>query len=263
MFKEVRGAWQPILFVVLLLATTSPVYGQLVGRPIGEDPAYWWTLTDEVTPEQLRAELQGRERSRERLRAAIEAGLHDPVPEEKIADVNYFIDGRLTPELQPMWETFHLWGDRFDYYPNWQTISRKHLVDSGLSDAGVEAVMATSNRYWQLETEIREEIRPGTVEFVSEVLQPAEAALGRRGFRALLKKREFSRVAGLTGRPEEQIEKLYQAWLRDPMAEASLRSLKALKRQLLPDDWEAFRHCLLAVMAPAVQHEGYGEEAFR
>jgi Na+-transporting methylmalonyl-CoA/oxaloacetate decarboxylase gamma subunit len=264
MLENVRLTWRPALLVVLLLATAIPVHGQLVGRPIGDDPAYWWTLTDEITPTELREELQSREKSRERLKAAIEAGLHEAVPEEKMADLNYYIDGRLTPALQPMWEAFHLWGDRFDYYPNWQTTSHKQLVDAGLSDAGVEVVMEISGRYWHTETEIREQVTPGTMEFATRVLQPAEAALGRRGLRAQLMNRDgLKRVAGLTGKTEQEIEALHEAWLRDPMAEASLRSLKELKRRLLPDDWAAFRSNLLRVTAPEIQHEGYGEEAFR
>lgn len=46
MFKEFRGTWQPVLFAALLMATTLPVHGQLVGRPIEENPG--WSPTEGI-----------------------------------------------------------------------------------------------------------------------------------------------------------------------------------------------------------------------
>lgn len=263
MSVEFKRTWTTTLAAALLLTLSLPAHGQLVGRPIGDDPAYWWTLTDQITPEVLRAELQSREKSRERLRAAIEAGLHDEVPEERIAELNYFIDGRLTPELQPMWEALHLWADRFDYYPNWPDDSRTYLVEHGLSPEGVETVMAFSQDYWKVRAGVMQETGPDGGRFAGEILQPAEARMGRRSFRALLKNRDFDRIATMSGKPAVEVKRLYVAWLRDPTAESSIATLREIRGRLSAADWEAFRACMLAVTAPVVQHEGYGEEAFR
>ena len=263
MSVEFKRIWPVVLAVVSALVLTAPVLGQLVGRPIGDDPVYWWTLSGEISPEDLREQLQSREKSRERLRAAVEAGMHDEVPADRLDELNYFIDGRLTPELQPMWEAYHRWADLFEYHLNWEHESREHLVDHWLSEEGVETVMAASQDHWKIGTKLREEVSPDGMSFAGEILQPAGARIGRRAFRALLEKRDFGRIAGMSGKPEGEVKRLYAAWLRDPNAEASLATIKELRGRLSAADWEAFRACLLAVTAPVVQHEGYGEEAFR
>ena len=61
--------------------------------------ALWWTLSDEVTPEELREAWRSVAASRSRYLAALGDGA---APEDREA-VRFFLSGALTPELVPMW----------------------------------------------------------------------------------------------------------------------------------------------------------------
>jgi len=263
MLVKIKSTWQPALLVVLLLATAIPVHGQLVGRPIGDDPAYWWTLTDEISPEQLREELQSREKSRERLRAAIEAGLHGPVSGEQLADLSFFIQGRLTPELVPMWEAFDSWSSPLDYLPGWEDTLRRHLSESDLSEDGAALVIAVSHDHNVTAAAIMNRLGTKASRYFTEVLKPARQRLGRAAANASARNRDYDRLAAISGKPKTEVADLHTAWNTDPAAEASIAAIKELRRILSDEDWNALRACLLKTTAHDIERFHYGPEAFR
>jgi len=263
MSMKYKTTWTGALAAALLLTLALPATGQLVGRPIGDDPAYWWTLTDEITPDELRAELQSREKSRERLRAAIEAGLHREVPEERIAELGFFIEGGLTPQLVPLWEAFDSWASPLDYLPGWEETLRQHLVDCQLSEGGAAQVMAVSHDHNLRTAKIMDRLGTRASRFFAEVLRPARERLGRAGGNAAVKDREYGRLAAIAGKRAAEVEELHEAWNTDPAAEAALESIKELRQILSDSDWNGLRACLLMTTARDISRHHYGPEAFR
>jgi len=253
----------PALAAVFLLMWVTSAYGQLVGRPIGDDPAYWWTLTDEITPEQLRTELQSRERSRERLRAAIEAGLHREVPEARFAELGFFIQGRLTPQLVPMWEAFNTWAARLDYVPGWEDTLRRHAGECGLSASGAGQVMSVSRDHNLRTARIMDRLGDKASRFFAEVLRPAQERLGRAEGSRVAKNRDYGRLAAIAGKRAAEVADLHQAWSTDPAAEASLESIQELREILSDADWTALRACLLNTTARDYHRHHFGPEAFQ
>ncbi|HSL83314.1 MAG TPA: hypothetical protein VLF66_11105, partial [Thermoanaerobaculia bacterium] len=99
-----------ILSTALLLAVGLAIPGPSSGQPMDLDTPpgspLWWTLTDEISPMELRTALRDPEAHLARYLAAIEAGVADVLPEDQVQTLSFYYNRDLTPELTPMWVAF-------------------------------------------------------------------------------------------------------------------------------------------------------------
>lgn len=137
------------LTFALALAFVAPWAGAAAGAteeaPDGPSPL-WWTLTDEITPRELRAALADPELSRERYADAVAAGYAAPVPEASLRSIRLFYTGALTPELVPMWQAFHGFAApmRGESASRLQAKARFDLKSYGFEAAAVEAIVGAA-----------------------------------------------------------------------------------------------------------------------
>lgn len=252
------GAW-----LVVFLCLAIPAEAQWTRRPPPAESPYWWTLTDSVTPAELRSALQDRERHRGRFRAAAASGrLGEVVTEQQVYEVRQFLDGQVNPELVPMYLAFESFAARFDYLPGWSDESSRMLAEYGMTSAGVQQLVAAAARYGAARDQILEEVREPVAELM-EILRPHLRDQGNERLMTMLVAGDIDRLATLTGRDPDTLARLHAAWKREPIADAALPALVQLRDSLTREDWSAFRGFLLAEVAPSIWTVEYRKDGPR
>lgn len=235
--------------MIALLSLASPLEAQWTDFPSAADSPYWWTLTDLITPSELRASLQDRDDHRERFRAAAAAGRRgEMVTERQIHEVVAYLDGSVRPDLIPTFLAFESFAARFDYMPDWQKTSAQLLAEHGVSSEGVGQILEMVDRY----TTSREQIKAEVAAPVTELMGMVRAVgreIGNERVQSMLVAGDIAALAERTGRDAATIARLHAAWKRQPIVEASLPVLVELRESLNAEDWNAFRALLLAEVA--------------
>lgn len=253
-----------VFLVILLSLWMSPTSAQYASDPPPVDSPYWWTLSDEVSPQELYDALQSRERNQSRLRQAILNGTYDAIPEGRIEDLSVFIDGRATPELFPMWEVFHAYSYDFDGLPrNYEATARDELKEAGVSAPGIARIVAVAHRNWREEEENNKALHPQRSRFVHEVLIPMDKTVGERGRNRAVMARDFGRMSRAAALDRGEVQDLYEAWKTDVAATVSIASVQELKASLSEEDWEALRAYLLREVASRRSIDYFSERPLR
>ncbi|MGH9382033.1 MAG: hypothetical protein ACRD2Z_15675 [Thermoanaerobaculia bacterium] len=223
------------------------------------DSPLWWTLTDEISPEQLKALYSDRSLSLARYDDAVEAGLAQPLPdsgERSRACLIFYRNAQLTPELEPMWNAFrafynaHL--DREFHGDEYVDAIPHRLQEFGISPQGANVIVAAA-----ISTEA--EVKRRLPEFIPKLSEatllideiysnPTRAASAPPvdQFRDAMEARDYAMVAGVTGRPESEIRELVDSYANwNVPYELVAEALPALKKSLSEPDWQGFRRYLL------------------
>lgn len=253
-----------LLTSLLALLWLVPASAQYATDPPPVDSPYWWTLTDQITSQELYDALQSRERNQDRLRQAILEGRYEAVPKNRIDDLSLFIDGQRTPELYPMWDAFISYAHRFSgARPNYEEIAEQELSEAGISTAGVSQVIALANRAWSQRQAIIAEVGAEQRRFAYEILGPANKAYGRGRVAEILKRRDFGRLAQASGYDRQSVERLHGVWRLDPSAQAAVDSVERLRTVLSDSDWELFRQYLRTEVASRLSYSYFSERPLR
>ena len=250
-----------------LCAVAGPASGQFTMFPPAPDSPYWWTLSDELEPKELRQQLQSRAASRERLQADVEAGLHEPVAAERLADLSIYVNGHVTPALVPMWDAFDRYTFRFRRLPglsdDYPSQAREELQAAGMSAEGAEDTIVVAEEHLRLEQAVIDESRDLARRFAYEVVAPARERIGERAADRVVRQGDFTWLSRLSGRSEQTVREWHAAWRRDPQAEAGVVSVETLRERLDDSDWRALRGFLLREVASRMGDEDYGEWGYR
>lgn len=253
-----------VLLVLLVPFLALPAAGQYAHDPPPPDASYWWTVSEELTPQELYAAVQSRERNQERLRQAIRAGHYDAIPESEIETLSLYIDGSYTPELWPMWDLFGSFAVRFaGHRRNYDDTARRELTERGMSAAGASQVVAMAQRARQQQERIRERLGERQVRFARQVVGPAQAALGEERAQRLLDRKDFAQLATVAGMAPQAVESLYRVWRRDPEAEAAVDSVERLRTVLGDEDWQILRDFLREEVAYGLNIDYFGRGGLR
>lgn len=248
----------PVLLVAVLVA--GPIaHAQWTPMPLPPESPYWWTLSDEVTPSQLRRALQDRDANRARARQNLEDGKeHGLVTEEDIHRVSAYLDGGQTPELVPMYIALEAFASRFEHRTNWEKDGPELLHRYGMSSEGSSRLVAVVHDYREHRDEIIAEVTPSVVDLM-RILRPLK--LGSEKIDSLLVAGEMQELSRLTGKDTSQLARLHRQWKREPLVEAALPRLLELRRELAATDWSAFRAFLLHEVAPMIKGIDYQEDS--
>jgi hypothetical protein len=244
-----------------LLLLPAVVGAQLhkLDRPV--DSPLWWTLTDEVTPAELKQLHSDRSLSLERYDAAVEAGLQRPLPERGAYGrecLVFYFNRDLTPELQPMWQAFE-WFFAF-HTPGEHALEEnvqaapRDLRRFGVSPSGVDAILnAASATQVEVESLMRDrgpKVQKMTIllrELYDDPLRAA-AILPEGQFYDAVLGRDYGTVASVVGRPEGEIRALVDShadW--DESYALIAEALPRIKAELTEGDWQGLRRYLLEV----------------
>jgi hypothetical protein len=248
------------LAFIILVAVTN--HGSLVGQEqpepnlpdnvrdveIADDWARWWTLTDELTPQELRAIHEDVELTRERYREAVNAGEKEFMPEERLARLDFYIDGSTHPELFQMWSVFDAFASGFEIP---EVDPRASLAEFGFEGEVLDTIVSFSSDYWR-EKKILMERLMREAQPVLAFFRLGRESLGEEVFDAAYEAEDLIVMAGATGLSVDQVEEIIEAGRRTPADDYAAEALPPLKELLKPDDWDRFRSYLLKVKAPTM-----------
>lgn len=255
---------QIVMGVALVVLVTPTTEAQWITHPPAADSPHWWTLTDEVTPVELRTALQSRQASRERLKAAIQAGQHPELPPREWARVSFFLDGEMTPELVPMFDAFSIlatWINRD--ITRTELKIRQDLASTGVSAEGTDLIFQAAKEYRTRAQEIISEVDYEQRRFAARVLAPTRERLGNERAAEVLRRKEFDKLAQESDLPEAEVAALYKEWRRDPWVEAAVAEMVDLREALQKDDWQNLRRYMLENVANQIHFDHYAEGAYR
>lgn len=226
--------------LILLLRPADAV----VQRPAETSSAampYWWTLSPDLSPAELRQMLLDPADHQKHYLLSVEQKRQDPVSDERLAQLAYFVDGKLTPERFRAPEVFEMLMARFKHRPWWVETVGDTLERYGLDAAAQETILEVTKESEQERARLMDQLGPPRKEFL-EVQRAAKRHLGKDARRAI-DSRDARSLARASGRTELEIKTLIEAWERDP-EEVAVAGLVLLKRLLSPQDWNAFRDFL-------------------
>lgn len=244
-----NGGWAPWALLIVLLVAGVAVAAQTTDPKVPASSPLWWTLTDEITPQELRRIYGDPKDSQRRDLLAVEKGLKRPVSPERLKELLFFQDGSQSPELLPMWEAFDIFASRFGYRWNWEERGPAALREHGISARGVETIVGVSHRHNRRVAALTEEIRDGTHDFL-DLQRRAEPVVGEEGLNRALDERDVVTLSVAVGVSVPAVSRLMADWEIDPGAATAEELLPELKAELSAEDWERFRHFLLADVSP-------------
>jgi len=216
------------------------------------DSPLWWTLTDDLTPAELRERLIDPEHHQLRLRDFLEGqdtvALSKDLPIDDIGRVKIWIDGRHDPQLFPMYMAFNAFASKYENLPTWREEARllmdRHLI-SEQAQAHMLGVARSENRE---KRRVVEENSTQALRF-NRLISEAEAKLGEHEAWSAVRRSDYPRLAAATGLDPATVRALHQVWRRQPDAEMGERALPRLRDKLSERDWTNLRAFLLAEIA--------------
>lgn len=247
-------------WVFSLIVCVVLVGGQQASRgpppETADDSARWWTLTDEITPEELRAIHEDVELHQERYREAVRAGTEPLLPKARMELLRFFIDGDTHPELFQMWSVYGAFAIRFEYDEEDPRVS---LVKFGFKPEVAETIADLSLEYWR-KRDLLWEKGQEDIDDLHEFVRLSKERVGEKGYRIAGKTRDAAKLAIATGYSVEKVEEyLKRIWEETPIGDLTRETLPLIKEALKPADWELFRQYLLEVQAPRMHSKGYSE----
>ena len=233
----------PVLLAVVLLPATA----------VSQDAAtlaresYWWTLSPDITPAELKHALSPAE-AQKRYAAAMEKGTMPALLPSELARVRYYVDGGLTPYLFRFSEAFDAFATNYTHVAGYPDRAHPALVGAGISEAGITAILAAARESAALQARLLPELQPAVHEFLA-LVREAEKAHPQE-VEAALERKDVGVLSALLGRSRATLQPLFNAWERDPVEEVSLDTIEILRSTLSEHDWQGLRSYLLSNVAP-------------
>lgn len=246
--------------VILVLAAihASPLFGQVPTKPAfvaEQGPVEWWTLTDDITPQELRAIHEDVELHQERYREAARAGIQDRLPEESMELLSFYVNGYTHPELFQMWSVFDSFAVGFGYELNDPVGS---LVEFGFEGEALATIVEISSAFERQRKILQAKVEAG-FEAVSELDRLSRENLGPASYKIARHARDANMLAHATGFTVQRVEELLGLWDSTPANDFAARTLPLLRKALGPADWNRFRSYLLTAHAPMMWSVGFSE----
>lgn len=252
-----------VLFISLILSNQIALAQWPEEYPAADSP-YWWTLTSELTPQELRTLRQDRAAHQRRFMEDRLGRDDDPFLKRNAeelrraaAEVRVYVNGKMTPELFRLPEVFSVFFLKFEgrFRERNEVDVRDGLADLGLSASAIELIIDVSTKTVIKEEALIAETKDEQAEF-AKILEQALLKVGRERYRKMLHDKDLASLADATGWSEFEVRKLNSVWLRDPTEEVSESTLVALKEALSPEDWRRFRSYLFTEIAPDMSKLG-------
>ena len=238
------------LGAALALTIATPALQAQTTDP--ETPAsspLWWTLSEDVSPQELRRSFRDHDVILKHYSEALDQGSVASYSPEQLEYLSYFHSGALHPELLPMWEAFDAFALRFRYREEWSDRASRELRRYGVSEAGSELISSEAQEHLQVVDLKKLELGSQQRDFV-ELMKSAADVMGKPAAKQALRNRDASTLARALGKSANDLRRLLIAWETDPTAVSAKEVLPRLKDKLSAEDWESLRRYLLAEVAP-------------
>lgn len=235
----------------LLLAVVALSPGGAGAQPFDLDkPAdspLWWTLTDEVTPEELRAAYTEPGSSQRRYREAVAAGLEPPRTDAQLARLKFYLNRRLNPELETLGSLFGRLADPWLRHRGEETL-RRELAGYGVSAEGADRILGVAKTYAEELEELVSVYGPKHKELIRvhwEILnREGWNEETKRSIKEAVRSNDVASLAERSGRSEAEVADLLAAWEIQPSSHLLETTLPKLRSELSPADWQALRRFL-------------------
>lgn len=221
------------------------------------DSPLWWPLSDQTSTEELRAAYRDKEANQKRYLEAAAAGLVPAPSEEALEALKFYLNSRLTPELETIWRPLTHLGFAFLHGGTDDATVRRSLAEHGVSTHGREQILAALHWLAEEEERLGAEIGPKTQELIRmhwEILdREGRTAAVQDRLNQATKHGDVSYFLERTARSREQIEELLREGTKVSSAIAGEATLRRLRQELSGEDWQGLRRYLSSV---AVDHLG-------
>lgn len=238
-------AFLPLLFV------SHEVVAQFHGLDVPADSFLWWSLSEGISPSELKRQHNDRALSLARYDLAVEAGLQPQLTPQQRRDLKFYVNSQVDPALIPMWLAF----DEFSR----GRISRRgvpgeavpnELKSYGLSPSGIAVIMEGARACALAHEELMADL--GAKQKEAQLLirprllaERADSSQPQRPIMDAVRERDYDFVAAAVGKPVREIRELVDAlasWGRlGGGSDMIARCLPALRHELSERDWNSFR----------------------
>lgn len=266
-----RRRFGVVLALVLGVLGAGAAGAQPMELDTPTDSPLWWTLTDEISPAELREAFRDPDGHLRRYQEALEAGvISNPLSDEALSYLSFYCNLRLTPELTPMWLSFSAFGG--GHIANRGVAHAEDtLAEYGFGPTAIETILLYASRQESETQAIVEEVGAKSMRF-TEIQRRAIRARGgdRQAYASVRRAAERGDLDLLLPNAEvsrSELAELRAAWMRHPVTETAEMLLPELRQQLTDADWQHFRHFLLehvvASMGDQLVDFDEGKEALR
>lgn len=223
-----------------------------------ESSVVWWTLSDSVSPADLRfrhtdpgTQVVRFENSEAMQQFTAASGIEPPAGD----GITYYFNPAEEPEHTPLWLAFNALGHKFAFGAD---ESRRRLSKRGISRAGRLAIELHVLRYREESTRRSDELAEDSMAFVDFMRKKlrkapntaARARMTEAWHRGELNSRGFRHEGRRVGRKE--LERYHRAWMEVPLTSVASVVLPQLRSTLDDADWAKFREFLLAEVVPGI-----------
>lgn len=204
---------------------------------------YWWTLTDELSPAELKQRLERRVEAR---RAEVKAGRRRATAQSVVeSPVTWSIQGGQEPELFPVWSTFYSFASaHVTDRPREEVVHE--LVTFGLDPEAAEVIIKAAEETWA--SDLSQEITEAMLQLRSLRLR-AEEQLGPERAKEMWRTNDFALLSEQVGWSQAALRDLVQRSARDWRAESAVPAIVSLRREIGERQWDLFRRYLLVEVA--------------
>jgi hypothetical protein len=218
---------------------------------IPSDHPYWWTLTDELSPQELKERLAERHAA---IRREAQSRLQDlkrvageSSTEEQEVQL-WFLSGSEDAKLFPMWSAFEAFTSSMVVHDEKDEREVK-LKEFGLSAFAARQVVDFAA---QADAESEELYRQAGREAqrLRKLKQEVASRLPAEQVRQMKVNEDVDFLASAAGVPVEELRTLVRRVHRDPFATTAVPALVALRAAIGEEQWQLFRRYLLEEVAP-------------
>lgn len=247
------------LLCVLLSVGTATAFAQVYDLEMPSDSPVWWTLTDDISPGEMKATFADRAAHHERHARAVEAGIANELSEEGSRRLSFYTNTEQNPELTPVWRALDVWARSLvGPYGRPGSLERE-LSEYGISPSAADRLKVYAAKFVQERQVLIETNKDDQQEFVTiqrEMLDSKALSPDTQQAEVLLQRareqRDLELFARTSGRTTERIAELIATSRIDPGAHAGAASLPLIREDLEPEEWEGFRRYLLERVVPGM-----------
>lgn len=244
------STWLLIASVCLALFSSRCDAGQTSDWDAPANSPRWWTLSNEVTPSQLRATLLDRSAHRARHERAIEAGLRPALTKAGLDTTSFFVSGEQTPELIPMWLAFSTFSVRSLAGTTWLSNSEERLTAYAITPASRGTIIELARSQCLKAQEEAVALAEDQQAFV-QILRDARRELDGQSYLEV-RSGNLEPLRGKTRLEVGELHRLHKAWKDDAYREASVRSIVWLEANLPAADWDKLKRFLRVEIASSL-----------
>lgn len=234
--------------VLVTFGAALPAPAQITDPRVPASSPLWWTLTDEISPGQLKAIHADVKAHRDRFRDALAAGLTIEGYPGEAGDVRFFVNGNVSPELFPLWDAFDAYSGNASMIEDWDRVMAAELLRFGIDPEAAARINAIALAQFEDVDAALVIVKRDSEEFW-KVLDLARDKLGEHGVREKLKVHDHVGIAMAAGTELAHTKKLMNSFTSSPRAAAASPRLEELRQALDDESWGRFRRYLLARVA--------------